>query len=84
MKQRLRNGSKDLLGYMDALRLKAVKPHATVEESFRGCFALLVQRLQTSSTQKLVAVYKYVGKFGRETFIALCGSISKCGAAVKI
>lgn len=83
IEQLLMNGSKVVLGYMDALHLKAVKSQNTVRESFRGSFAPLVQRLQTSFTQEVAVASRVVDDSGCEALIGHCGRISECEAAVK-
>lgn len=45
MEQRLIDVSKNLLGYMDAFLLKAVKSKNTVRDSFRGSIASLGYKL---------------------------------------
>lgn len=77
MKQRLINARKDVLGYMDALHLKAVMSQNTIKESFCGNFASLVQRLQTVFMLEVAAVPKSAIDSGREALIHLRRSILK-------
>lgn len=81
MEQRLINASKDELGYMDPLHLKAVMSQGTVMESLPGNFVLHVQSLQTLSTNEVVAVSDFINDAGHETLIDLCKSISECETA---
>lgn len=83
MGQCLISASKDVLVYLDAPHLKAVKSQFNFRESFHGGFTLLVQCLQTLFTQGIAAAFKSVDEFEREALVELCGSISKCKAATK-
>lgn len=61
--------------YIDALQSKAEKSQNTVRKSFRGTFALLVKRSQTSFMEDAAEVSKSDDDLGRKAVIELCGSI---------
>lgn len=69
------NASKDVLGYIDALHLKAAKSQNIVRESFRGSFSPYFEQLQTIFAQENAAVSKSVDVGGGEALLKPCRSI---------
>lgn len=79
--QRLKNETKDVLKYMNALQLKVGKLRSTVWVSFHGTFASFVQQLHAFFTQAVGADSRSVDETQREALFELCRGFLECVAA---
>lgn len=81
MVQRLINASNNILGYTDAVHLRAEKSQNTVREFFSCSFAFLAQWLQTLFMKAVAVVFKCVDDCGCGELTELYESIPECEEA---